>query len=68
MTTHNNLRKYRLEKGMTQMDVARHLGLASSDRISEWENGLAYPHVRHFVRLLRLFDVRGEDVYESESL
>jgi len=62
----NNLRLYRTQKGLTQKQVATYLGFRSSDRISEWENGLGYPHVRSFVKLLTLYGVHGEEVYNNE--
>ncbi len=63
-TIQNNLRHYRELKGLTQKQVAEHLGLKSSDRICRWEKGTMWPHARHLVRLVKLFEVRAENIYD----
>ncbi len=60
----NNLRHYRELKGLTQLQVATYLGLKSSTRISKWEKGVLYPHVRNFVRLLELYEIQATEIYK----
>ncbi len=64
-TIQNNLRHYRELKGLTQVQVAQHLGLKSSSRIAKWEKGTMYPHVRHFIRLLKFLEMDPNEVYEG---
>lgn len=64
-TIQNNLRHYRELKGLTQQQVADYLGFKSSSRIAKWEKGVMYPHVRHFVRLVELFEVTPKEIYEE---
>lgn len=46
----NALRKFRIEKGLTQADLARALN-ASKGTISKWENGEAIPRREQMVRI-----------------
>ena len=62
----NNLRRYRIDKGLTQQQVADYLGFVSTDRISRWEQGLMYPHVRNFLKLVKLYGVPAEEVYGED--
>jgi len=59
----NNLRRLRKAQNLTQQQVADHLGLQSTNRISRWEKGTLYPHVRNFLKLIALYGARAEDVY-----
>ena len=59
----NNLRQYRKQKGLTQWDVARHLGFKSIDRISKWEHGKQYPHITNLIQMARLFECHAELLY-----
>jgi DNA-binding transcriptional regulator YiaG len=52
------LRELREDSGLSQSDVARHLGVAASN-VSRWEAGESRPRSRHAVALLELLD--GED-------
>jgi transcriptional regulator with XRE-family HTH domain len=62
----NKLREYRKAKGLSQRDVADYLGFRSTDRISRWEGGLTYPHVANLLKLVKLFGVSAEILYESD--
>ena len=62
-TIQNNLRHYRKLKGLTQWDVARHLGFNSIDRISKWESGKMWPHVSNLLKIANLLEVQCEDLY-----
>ncbi len=64
-TIQNNIRQYRKLKGLTQWDVARHLGFNSIDRISKWEHGKQYPHVTNLILMAELFSVHAEELYSE---
>ena len=59
--THNSLGIYfrdkRIERGLTQGDVAGHLGYSSSQFVSNWERGLARPPVAAVKKLNKLLDL-----------
>jgi DNA-binding transcriptional regulator YiaG len=54
----DRLRQLREDAGLSQSDVARHLGVAASN-VSRWEAGESRPRPAHAVALLELLD--GED-------
>lgn len=60
----NTLLELRKKANLKQSDVARELGFKSSARISKWEKGLTYPHVRNLRKLARLYKVSQEDLYK----
>ncbi len=59
----NNLRRYRLEAGLKQRDVALLLGIKSVGRISEWESGQARPGVEHLLSLGFLYNRLPDELY-----
>lgn len=59
----NALRKYRKQYNMRQIDVAKKLGFKSTDRISRWEAGIAFPHPRNLLKLSVIFKVPLEELY-----
>jgi transcriptional regulator with XRE-family HTH domain len=61
----NNLRSHRKQAGLSQLDVAKVLGLVSSDRISHWENGSAVPHIVNLFKLSVLYKVPPEILYKE---
>lgn len=62
-TITNNLRELRHKAGLLQIDVARGIGVTSSDRISECELGLRYPNVPNLYKLARFFHVSVDALY-----
>jgi transcriptional regulator with XRE-family HTH domain len=64
-TIQNNLRHYRKLKGLTQWDVARHLGFKSIDRISKWEAGKQWPHARNLLQIAELLQIHAEELYKK---
>src|SRR5262245_16738131 len=52
----DRLRELRVDQGLSQSDVARHLGVNPST-VSRWESEDARPRGRHAVRLLELLEV-----------
>jgi transcriptional regulator with XRE-family HTH domain len=61
----NNLRDIRVGLGLKQIDVAGILGHASSDRISHWEKGAAFPSVVNLFKLSLVYHVPPEQLYED---
>jgi transcriptional regulator with XRE-family HTH domain len=57
------LRFYRKRAGLRQVDVAAKLGFTSYDRISYWENGIAFPSVTNLLRLSLLYEVPPQELY-----
>jgi transcriptional regulator with XRE-family HTH domain len=51
----DRLRSLRERLGLTQSDVARHIGVDPSN-VSRWEAGLARPRPRHAAALLALLE------------
>lgn len=64
-TIQNSIRYYRKLKGLTQWDVARHLGHKDIIQISKWENGKFYPHVLTAIKLAELYGVHAEELYSN---
>lgn len=67
-TIQNNLRHYRKLKGLTQWDVARHLGHKDIIQISKWENGKFYPHVLTAIKLAEFLGITMSELYKNTSL
>jgi transcriptional regulator with XRE-family HTH domain len=59
----NNLRDIRVSLGLKQIDVAGMLGHASSDRISHWEKGVAFPGMVNLLKLTLIYRVPPEQFY-----
>lgn len=59
----NSLREYRTNLGLRQIDVARKLGFTSADRISHWENGVAYPSVENLAKLCLIYNTCFHQLY-----
>ena len=59
----NTIKEHRERLGLLQMDVADKLGILSSDRISRWENGTAYPHLINLFKIASLFQVKPHELY-----
>lgn len=69
MTFHlgENLRTYRLQKGLTQEQVADAFGV-SPQAISRWENGSAYPDVTMLPGIAMYFDVSLDTLLSMDKL
>ena len=57
------LRFYRKQAGLRQIDVAAKLGFTSTDRISHWEKGTAFPCVTNLFRLSAIYKVPAQGLY-----
>jgi len=65
ITYKNNLKKLRLERNLTQQDVAQLLGHKYQDRISRWEQGQSVPHIKNLMKLSEVFEVPIDHLYKS---
>ena len=56
-----NLKKFRLEKNVTQDTLAEYLGV-TYQAVSRWENGIAYPDIELLPEIARFFEVSLEEL------
>jgi transcriptional regulator with XRE-family HTH domain len=59
----NSLRSYRKQAGLRQVDVAARLGFTSTDRISHWEKGQAFPSVTNLFKLSAIYKAPAQELY-----
>ncbi len=59
----NNIKEVRMKRGGTQLQLAQELGLNSTNRISRWEAGLAYPSVENLAQIANYYKVTPHDLY-----
>lgn len=59
----NRLKKHRVLMGYKQKDIAYLLGLVSTNRISEWENGMANPNLINLIKLSVIYRTLPTDLY-----
>ena len=57
----NNIRRMRLEKGLTQEEVALHLGV-SFQSVSKWERGDGYPDIEMLPAIAHYFGVTVDEL------
>ncbi len=62
-----NLRRFRLEKGMTQEQLAEELGI-SPQSVSRWECGNTMPDVMLLPKLARIYGVTVDDLFREDSI
>ena len=62
-----NLKKYRLEKGLTQEQVADTFHV-NAQTVSRWECGTTLPDVLTLPLLAQLYEVTVDDFYKSGSI
>ena len=60
-----NLRKMRLEKKLTQEQVAEKLGV-SAQSVSRWETGATFPDVMMLPEISRLYGVLVDDLFKDD--
>ena len=51
-----NLKKIRLEKGITQFELARRVGV-SVNTVIKWENDISKPSEENYQKLLKALDI-----------
>jgi transcriptional regulator with XRE-family HTH domain len=62
-----NIKKLRLEKGLTQQEVADQL-FVTRQCISRWEQGKGVPDVESLERLSKVFGVTLSEILDDESI
>jgi transcriptional regulator with XRE-family HTH domain len=60
--TANEIRRYRLQLGLTQRQVAKHFRISVST-FSSWERGMTCPSVPVVFRLAKYLNTLGEALY-----
>ncbi|MBQ8586894.1 MAG: helix-turn-helix domain-containing protein [Oscillospiraceae bacterium] len=60
-----NLRKLRLQKALTQEQLAKHLGV-SAQSVSRWECGTTLPDVLLLPQIARLYGITVDDLYRED--
>lgn len=66
MTTGEKIRLARINKGLTQAELAERMNV-SFPNISKWERDVRKPKVETIVRLAKALDVRFEDIAVLED-
>jgi transcriptional regulator with XRE-family HTH domain len=67
MNTPNNLKAYRIDRGLKQREVAKQLGFTGICRISRWESGLAEPSAMNLLKLADIYGVHPRKLYEDAT-
>lgn len=62
---HNYLKRCRKERGLTQKEVARILGLESTSMISRWEKGVCLADTLNALKIAALYQTTVDYVYED---
>ena len=63
-TLNEYLREKRLDSGLSQLDVARVLGYASPQFVSNWERGLVSPPLETIAVLIQLYKLPHGEVID----
>ncbi len=58
------LKEKRIERGLSQLDVAKVLGYSSPQFVSNWERGLVSPPLETIAVLIELYKVPPSEVIE----
>jgi len=62
----NNIRKYRLKKNLTQLDLAAASGFEESS-IGRLENGKTNPTIKTLLKIASALDVKLQDLVKVKS-
>lgn len=63
----NTIRDYREKTGMSQVQLAKKLGLSSVSIISMWETGARSPRIDKLPLLAKIFDCTIDDLFCKEK-
>ena len=66
MTIGKRIAHLRKEKGLTQEELAQHMGI-SPQAVSKWENDQTCPDISALPKLARLFDVTVDELLEGRE-
>ena len=61
-----NFKKFRLEVGFSQKEVAKKLGIYQST-VSDWENDISRPEYENLIQLAKLYGVSICDLLDVED-
>ena len=64
MSLGDQLKKSRINKGYSQVDVAKQLNI-SRQSISKWENSNSYPDLDNLVKLSTYYDISIDDLLKK---
>ena len=64
MKLSENIKKFRLERNLTQERLAAMLGV-SAQAVSKWESGQSDPSTTNLLALAKLFGVRPEELLQE---
>lgn len=67
MSIGENIRRIRKVKSLTQIELAKHLGV-SKGLISQYESGKAYPPIDKVISMAKLFSVTTDDLINKGEL
>ena len=67
MTIGKRIAHLRKEKGLTQEELAQHMGI-SPQAVSKWENDQTCPDISALPKLARLFDVTVDELLEGKEV
>jgi len=59
------LRQFRIERGLSQQEVAHLLQLKNNTLISRWENGISFPTLINLIKLCGVYKVTLADFFDS---
>ena len=62
-----NIRRLRVERGMTQKELAIHLNV-SMQAVSKWERGYAYPDLVLLLPIARIFSVTLDELFGRDHI
>ncbi len=54
----------RLQRGMSQLELARQLGFQSAQIVSNWERGLCAPPMNAMVKMVSMFSLAQNEVMD----
>ena len=59
------LAKSRMDAGLSQKEVADHLGYSTAQVVSDWERGIRSPPGPVYRKLIKLYQVSAESFYDA---
>lgn len=65
--TGSNIRRLRLERGLTVQDMQRYFGFASVQAVYNWEKGHSLPSLENMYALSVLFGENVEDILVTKA-
>lgn len=63
----NNIRKRRLELGLTQQQLCEQAGLSSASHVSSFELGKSTPYVPAAIRIARALNTTVEELFTTNQ-